>query len=288
MVLTCPKGEYDNTVAEVRAKIKLSEIGISGGITNRTAVTGVLIIEVPESEHDAKADALAALMREVLRSKEGVCVDRPVKTAEIRIRGLEVSIGTSEVAVAVIEKANCRVDDIQTGVIRRISPENRKAFGSALVTAKKAAEGGNIMIGWSCARGELLEARPLLCFKCSEREHVRETCPNSQDRSQRCYRYEDLGHISRYQDPSKCPICTDLRRPTRHTLGSPKCAQRKRREVGRGTRGNANSPSNFQQPLQGSTSRGGGKAPILNTSSQKKEEKGAIDHFDHLGITLRK
>lgn len=55
IVLTCPAGQYAETMAEVRVKIKLSEVGIQNGITTRTAATGALLIEVPGSENGPKS-----------------------------------------------------------------------------------------------------------------------------------------------------------------------------------------------------------------------------------------
>lgn len=80
--MTCPNGQYAETMAEIRAKVKLSEVGIQGGITTRFAATGALVIEVPRSENGPKADALVSRMREVLKDKEGVRINHPTKIAD--------------------------------------------------------------------------------------------------------------------------------------------------------------------------------------------------------------
>lgn len=239
ITLTCPKGQYAETMAEVRAKINLSEVGIQDGITTRTAATGALLIEVPGSENGPKADALASRMREVLKDREGVKVNRPVKTADVRVRGLECSIRKEEVIEAVAEKAMCWAYEIQTGEIRGDS-ENQKSLWLKLplVAAKKATEGGTLRVGWTKAKIELLDARPLRCYKCLERGHVQEKCPNPQDRSDRCYRCGSTGHVAREcRDQPKCPICMDQGRKADHILGSQQCTPLKKRgrngEVGK-------------------------------------------------------
>lgn len=79
-------------------------MGIQTGISIRIAAMGVLIIKVPGADNGPKADALACRMREVLGEREDVRVDRPIKTAEIRVRGLESSIGPEEVKEAAAKK----------------------------------------------------------------------------------------------------------------------------------------------------------------------------------------
>lgn len=118
MILTCPKGQYAEVMAGVRAKIKLEELGITGGITTRMAATGAIIIEVPGAEHGPKADALTARIREVLRGKEGVRVDRPVRTAEVCIWGLDTSIWPEEAAEALAAKGGCDRQDVRVGDLR--------------------------------------------------------------------------------------------------------------------------------------------------------------------------
>lgn len=231
VVLTCPKGQYAETMAEVRAKIGLSEVGIQGGITTRIAATGAIVIEVPGSENGPKADALASRMREVLKDKEGVRVDRPTKTAEVRVRGLECSIKKSEVVEAVAEKGTCQSYEIQAGEIRGASESQGSLWLKLpLAAAKKAAEGGTLQVGWTRAKIALLEARPLRCFRCLEKGHVREKCPGSQDRSDKCYRCGGSGHIAREcAAPPRCPICVDLGRKADHALGSQQCAPRRKK-----------------------------------------------------------
>lgn len=252
VVLTCQNGQYAETMAEIRSKVKLSEVGIQSGLTTRTAVTGALVIEVPGAENGPKADALASRMREVLQNKEGIRISRPTRMAEIRIKGLECSISKEEILEAVAEKGKCRQDEVQIGEIRKMS-ENQGSLWLRLplVAAKKAVEGGTIQIGWSKVKIALLEARPLRCHKCLEKGHVRERCPNPQDRSGQCYRCGAREHIAKECEVSpKCPLCTDLGRKADHILGSRQCTTERRR----GKIGVTNSSSNKSALMQ--TKRG--------------------------------
>lgn len=152
ITLTCPKGQYASIMAEIRAKIKLAGVGIAGTLNISTGATGAMMIEIPGADNAHKMDALATKMRQVLEGREGVRVDRPVKTAEIGVRGLELSIRPAEVVEALIAKGRCRQTDIQSGDIRDIE----RGWGSLwvrlpLVTARKASEGGSIQIGWTRA-----------------------------------------------------------------------------------------------------------------------------------------
>ncbi|GAB1859777.1 CCHC-type domain-containing protein [Camponotus japonicus] len=212
-------------MAEVRAKMNLSEVGIQGGITTRTAMSGALLIEVPGSESGPKADALASRMREVLKDKEGININRPIKKAEIRVRGLNCSIQKEEVVEAVAEKGSCHLHEIKAGEIRKMTASQGSLWlRLPLAAAKKAAEGAIIQIGWFKVKIDLLEACPLRCHKCLERGHVKERCPNPQDRSGRCYRCGGLEHVAKVcTAPPRCPICADLGRKADHILGSQQC-----------------------------------------------------------------
>lgn len=285
VTLTCPKGKYADIMGEIRDRVKLAEVGLKS-IKTRTAMTGAMIIEVAGPEHGAKADALLGLMRDALKGKEGVRVDRPTKSADIRVRGLESSITEEEVVAAVAEKAGCRTFEVQSGTIRSAA----RGQGSLwlrlpLVAAKKAVEGGGLVIGWSQVKVDLLEARPLRCHKCLERGHVREMCPGP-DRSQRCYRCGEPGHISRdCRAPPKCPICSDTGRPADHALGASKCTQRKikgggNKGAGRSTGANAPAPQQKDvemAPLPQGAPRGGRDLTTPSMTALPGEEGGAME-----------
>lgn len=263
VVLTCPPGQYAETMTEIKAKIKLSEVGIQDGITTRTAATGALLIEVTGSENGPKADALASRIREVLKDKKGVRVNRPTKMAELRVKGLECSISKEEVINAVAEKGACHPYEIKTGEIRRTS-ENQGSLWLKLplAAAKKAAEKGTIQVGWNKVKVALLEERPLRCYKCLERGHVKTKCPSLQDRSDRCYRCGGLEHNAKEcAAPPKCPICTDLGRKADHALGGQQCTTQRRRGRTEEIQGQKTNPSPTVEK------------PSTQTASDKEKEE---------------
>lgn len=78
------------------------------------------------------------------------------------------------------------------------------------------------------AKVQILETRPLQCFRCLGGGHVKATCTGV-DRSARC---GDSG-----QDCSAkpcCPVCTDLGRPAGHRAGDKACPSAHKRERRRG------------------------------------------------------
>lgn len=62
-----------------------------------------------------------------------------------------------------------------------------------LVAANKVVKTGRIRVGWTVARVEALAQRPLQCYRCLQKGHVRRRCPNPEDPSGNCYRCEDPG-----------------------------------------------------------------------------------------------
>lgn len=182
-VLTYPLDKYVDTMTEVRKKISLAEFGIVGGIKTRRAATEAVIFEISGDNNIEKADALAGRIREVTSGQEGVKIDRPLKTAEVRVRGLEWSTTAREVAEAIAEKTRCQRDSIKTGEIRR-SPQGLGSLWlkMPLAKAKILCRENHLQVGWFKVTIEMLDVRPLRCHKCFERRHVRSMCPVSADR----------------------------------------------------------------------------------------------------------
>nr|XP_037869235.1 uncharacterized protein LOC119629004 [Bombyx mori] len=153
---------YQSVIAEAKAKIKLSDLGLQA-VTHRQAATGARLFEVAGTTSGSaeKADALAAKMREVL-SPEDVRVSRPMKTAEMRIAGLDDSVTSEEVVAAVARSGECPSDKVRAGDIRT------DATGLGVVwvrcpvaSAKKIALSGRLLVGWVAARVKLLQPRAL-------------------------------------------------------------------------------------------------------------------------------
>lgn len=135
---------------------------------------------------------------------------------------------------ALAGKGGCWPADVQASDIQWAERGQGSLWARLSLSAvKRASEGGYVQVGWSRARVELLDARPLRCRKCLESGHVRETCPSSTDRSNRCYRCGGLGHVSRgCEAPPRCPLCVDLE--SRPCFGSCFLQKRKGKTAGAG------------------------------------------------------
>ncbi|KAM0727856.1 putative 50 kDa protein in type I retrotransposable element R1DM [Formica fusca] len=92
----------------------------------------------------------------------------------------------------------------------------------------KVVAAGKIHVGWTMARVESLSARPLQCFRCLERGHVREQCSSQIDRSGCCYNCGSSGHkASNCVNKTHCVLCTEAGLPAGHRVGSEACRGKK-------------------------------------------------------------
>ncbi|XP_029163013.1 uncharacterized protein LOC114934535 [Nylanderia fulva] len=180
ITLTCPPGTYEKNLRQARQKMEAHGLNMEGATIKRGA-TGSYIFEISGANGHEKADRFALGMREALKGKTGVKVQRPIKMAEMRLRGLDKSIRASEVIKAIATVGNCEEEEIHLGEIRK-TPGGMgivwircplKAANSIMGTAK-------IQIGWALVRAEMLDARSLQCYKCLEGGHVRARCPNKE------------------------------------------------------------------------------------------------------------
>lgn len=231
--ITCPEGEYAAVLGEARSKIGLAELGIDSVIPRR-GVTGALLLQISGEGREEKADKLASRMKEVLGAREGVRVARPSRQAEFRLSGLEESVTREELAMAVANAGCCGIDEVNAGRLHRAPGGVITAWVRCPVGAVNAiVNRGRITVGWVSARAEALEPRPLQCYKCHERGHVRATCRSLVDRSACCYRCGESGHQAKRcaAKQAKCAICEQLGRPSTHRTGGAACNPPKRRGV---------------------------------------------------------
>lgn len=94
-----------------------------------------------------------------------------------------------------------------------------------LAVAVKVAPNGNIRIGWSTARVELMRARPRQCFRCWQPGHMKSMCKAETDRSGACFRCGREGHTARQCTMAPlCVLCEQAGRNANHRRGSGNCA----------------------------------------------------------------
>ncbi|XP_070529992.1 uncharacterized protein [Cardiocondyla obscurior] len=189
VVLSAPGEEYNKLMAEVRSKIKLADLGIQEKVTMRTTATGALLIQIPGSENECKADALASEMKQVLAHKENVKVSRPVITADIRVWPLEPSISTEEVIEAIVDKGACQPREIHPGNKRVNQWHECLERGHTKETCPNPID------------------RSGKCYRCAEPGHTARECTSA----------------------PRCPICMDIGRKADHVLGSKSCTTQKRK-----------------------------------------------------------
>jgi len=125
------------------------------------------------------------------------------------------AVEEEDVLRAVASAGDCDPNRVKVGPIRSTG----RGLGTSwvrcpLAAANKLVAAKRLRIGWTNVRVEALEKRPLQCFRCLEKGHVRAQCGNAPDRTAQCYRCGTPGHIARdCTAPTKCSVCADIGRP---------------------------------------------------------------------------
>ncbi|XP_026327990.1 uncharacterized protein LOC113236198 [Hyposmocoma kahamanoa] len=213
---------YAQALAEAEARVDLAGLGIEG-VKFRQSATGARLLELSGPQGALAADRLAEQLRPVL---DGVAsVTRPTKTADIRISGLDDSATKAKVAAAVARTGQCTTDLVKVLEIR----PGPGGMGSVIVqcpisTAKTLAEAGRILVGWSSAKVQALEQRPLRCYRCLGLGHTRPMCTSGSSREDLCFRCGNEGHqASNCKGVLRCAVCADAGRPSDHRMGGRSC-----------------------------------------------------------------
>ncbi|XP_025160812.1 uncharacterized protein LOC105184114 [Harpegnathos saltator] len=198
-------------------RIKPADLGIPGSIKVRRALTGVLLIEVPGLNTGAPADRLVEELCKLVAEKvPEYRVQRPVRTAALRITGLNLTVGAQEVAEAVSLAGGCSPMEVS---VSELSVAQRGTAAVVVrcpqVAAAKVVAAERAQVDWTRARVTGLPARAVLCYRCLERGHVREQCRNAVDRSNTCYRSGNPGHRTKDSEgsPKQAPEQGDTAKP---------------------------------------------------------------------------
>ncbi|EFN85669.1 Uncharacterized 50 kDa protein in type I retrotransposable element R1DM, partial [Harpegnathos saltator] len=201
-------------------------------------------------------------------------IGRPQKMGELRLRNLEISTTEEEAAEEVAKAGGCERIDVKTGKMRVAPNEVRSLWIQCpILAAKKIAEMGNIKIGWTQVKAEMLQARPLQCYKCLEQGHVQQNCKGNIDRRTNCYRCGEQGHLARdCESRVRCQICVDAGVPAGHRMGGPACRPPKgRRKTAGGTveRREASAPKPQDPPVPPSSKEGKEKRETEDGETRK-------------------
>jgi hypothetical protein len=219
------KTTYAEVIAKARERIPLKELGVTK-VEMRRGVTGSVIIRLPGDKNREKATMLASRLANVL-DPMAVWVVAPVKRAEIKVEGIDISMGKEELRQAVSNETGCKTEEVIVGDIIVMKGGLGTAWVKCPVAgARRLAATGKLAVGWSYARVTAVPKRPLQCFRCLEIGHVRATCPSAVDRSSLCHRCGKEGHMARTCTAVRpnCPLCEALGVPAEHRMGGIACA----------------------------------------------------------------
>ncbi|XP_061729214.1 uncharacterized protein LOC133534143 [Cydia pomonella] len=165
---------YAQVLSRAKENIDLEQLGITA-IKFKRAATGARVLELPGAANGEKADSLAKELAEKL-GEDIVRVSRPVKCAELRLTELDDSVSPGEVVAAVAKVGGCAEAQIKAGEIRQDASGLGTIWLRCPITAAKKvveADRGRIRVGWVRAAVKLLDQRPMRCYKCLEKGHVK-------------------------------------------------------------------------------------------------------------------
>lgn len=92
------------------------------------------------------------------------------------------------------------------------------------IAIKLANKYRRIPLGWSIARIELLEARPIQCFKCWAFGHAQGNCKSDISRLSHCFKCGKDNHkVLNCKNSFRCLFCQDIGKNMSHKMGSSLC-----------------------------------------------------------------
>lgn len=147
-----------------REKISLDDLQIKMTKIRRAANGGMVIKVLGKNEQEC-ADALADKLKDVLKDQARVV--RPMIRGEIRLIGMDDSVTKEEVCQVIVQTGGCKEEDIKIGPIRQMNNGLFTVWAQCpLSAAIKISNPRKVKIGWSITRVDLLESKPVQCYKC--------------------------------------------------------------------------------------------------------------------------
>ncbi|XP_026326825.1 uncharacterized protein LOC113235360 [Hyposmocoma kahamanoa] len=144
-------------------------------------------------------------MRQAL-SDLTVHIARPVKSGEIKVTGLDEAVTPEQIAPAIAGTGGCAMSDVRAGELRRSRSGMFSAWVRCPLTAVRKLHAAKhiVVSNWISAKVEVLEVRPMRCYRCLEPGHVGRQCPSENNRSDCCFTCGQKGHKAEDQVPGLC------------------------------------------------------------------------------------
>lgn len=79
----------------------------------RRAVTGGVLIHLPDENNSKKADSLLTVLKAVFKDEESLRIYKPIRMAELQISGLDYSITAGELKEEIANQV-CSLEDISS------------------------------------------------------------------------------------------------------------------------------------------------------------------------------
>lgn len=211
---------YSEALKSARQKISLKDLGIDS-TRIRQSFNGGMLIQISGEDKAQKADKLARKLNEVLTD---ATISRPIKRADVRIIGFDSSVTVDEIKYALANNCDVSIDQVKVSAIRSFRNGVRVVWASLPLTAALKIENFELKLGWTIARVEVMDSRPLQCFRCWEFGHSKNNCKKNIDRSNNCFKCSEPGHMAKDCTARLCCIiCKEANFDSSHRIGSRFC-----------------------------------------------------------------
>lgn len=105
-------------------------------------------------------------------------------------------------------------------------------------------------MGWTTARIEFLDTRPIQCYRCWAFGHIQAKCDSEVDRRRLCFRCGSAGH--KFEEcfaPFNCILCATSGKNAQHRLGSVNCDSLPKKESLEQRQAVITGPDNANNPV---------------------------------------